>query len=218
MLPFEQTLIDAMLLIELLAAIAGFLYFFQLKDSHWKWFCLYLIIMFVQEYFWFDKKTFAGISKQEFYAYCGIPIQYLFFYWLYGLKSLGNRKLFVVFSAIYIVTFLVIEILPQQLNIVHPVNLTVGTILLTILVIMEFKKQITLDNILEFKENKMFYINTGVIIFYIGTYPFFAFYDILREEDFRDIGDAYYMYYRISICLMYLLFTASFIWGKHRLK
>ncbi|WP_272149004.1 hypothetical protein [Tenacibaculum aiptasiae] len=100
----------------------------------------------------------------------------------------------------------------------YAINLTVGTILLSFLVVLEFIKQIKNDNILEFNRNKMFYITVGVILFYIGTYPFFAFNDILIKDKYIHIWNMYYIYFLISNYLMYLLFAASFIWGKHHSK
>ena len=175
---------------------------------------IYLIFIFIQELFWKDIKFAFNIKKQEYYAFWGIPIQYLFFYWLYALKSLKNKKLFFVCSSIYLLTFIPLEILNQRIRVLYSINLTMGSIILIVLVVLEFLKQIKNDDILKFKENKMFYINTGVILFYVGTYPFSAFYHMLLK--YPEIWNVYYFYFLIANCIMYLLFTASFIWGKHQ--
>ncbi|WP_108809384.1 hypothetical protein [Aquimarina spinulae] len=214
---FTIALSKILLGIEFLSALVAVFYFFKLKNTFWKWFCVYLIIILIQEFYWYFNTPVYDITKQEYYAFIGIPIQYLFFFWLYALKSLKRKMLFIIFSVIYIST-IPIEIYLSKLNIVYSLNLTIGTLLLTLLIILELKKQIKTDDILRFKENKMFYINIGVVLFYIGTYPFFAFYDLLLQEPYLKIGDMYYLYFRISICLMYLAFIASFIWGKHHLK
>ena len=77
---------------------------------------------------------------------------------------------------------------------------------------MEFFKQIKNDDILEFSKNKMFYINIGLVLFYVGTLPFFGLYKLLIKE--IEIWNGYYLYFMVSNCIMYLLFAASFIWGK----
>jgi hypothetical protein len=95
-------------------------------------------------------------------------------------------------------------------------NTTFGTLLLLILVFIELIKQIKSDSIIYFKNNKMFYINIGVILFYIGNMPFFGwYYPILK---FPEIWNSYYIYFMISNCIMYLLFAASFVWGKTKLQ
>lgn len=203
--------------IEFLAALIAFFYFFKLKNTYWKWFSIYLIIIFIQECFWFFNDSGFGITKQKYYALIGIPIQYLFWYWLFALKSLKLKKLFYTCVVLYLLTYIPIELYFKELEIVYSLNLTVGTILLGMLITLEFKKQIKTDNILKFRENKMFYITIGIILFYIGTYPFFAFYKELKGQ-YIEIWNIYYLYFRISICIMYLLFLASFIWGKYHSK
>ena len=200
------------------AALVGILYFPKLRNTHWRWFSIYLVVIFFQEIFWtlsdFQNRNLRAI----YYAFIGIPIQYLFFYWLFAYKSLKNKNLFYFILVIYLATYIPIELYYGQVNFVNSINLTIGTILLTFLIGLEFKKQIKNDNILKFKQNKMFYISVGVILFYIGTYPFFAFHDILKTESYAKIWNSYYLYYLLSNYFMYLLFTASFLWGKHLLK
>ncbi|MBG6132218.1 hypothetical protein IWQ47_004109 [Aquimarina sp. EL_43] len=218
MLNYYPIMHKILLVLQLFAAIVGFIYIFRLRNSYWKWLSIYLIFIFIQESFWTLNTYSLDSINIKYYAFIGIPIQYLFLFWLYAYKSLNNRKLFYFFSFIYLSTYLPIELYFGKINLVYSINLTAGTILLTFLVVLEFIKQIKNDNILEFTKNKMFYINVGVILFYIGTYPYFAFYDVLSKEPYIEIWNAYYLYFLVSNYVIYLLFTASFIWGKHHLK
>ncbi len=224
---FEELMLSEILLgIEFLAGLVAVFYFFRLKNSYWKWFCVYLVFIFVQELFWFPKFSFFGITKPEFtkvfdmdkqdyYAYWGIPVQYLFFFWLFALRSLKNKKLFIGFSLIYIATYILIKkIFGTELHIVYESNLATGTLLLSILVVLEFRRQIRTDEIFNFTRSKMFYITVGMILFYIGTFPFFALYETLIEDDNVKLWNGYFLYFKISNCIMYLLFIASFLWGK----
>jgi len=204
--------------IEFLSALVALVYLPKLKNTYWKWFCFYLIFIFIQEFYWFFYSSLLGVSKQTYYTFLGIPIEYLFLFWLYAFKSLGNKKIFLSCLVIYTSTYFPFELYYNQVNAVYSLNLTVGTILLTFLVILEFNKQIKTDNILKFNKNKMFYINVGVVLFYIGTYPYFAFYNTLLKEPFIGLGNFYYIYFKVSVCLLYLLFISSLIWGKQQLK
>ncbi len=206
---------QALLLVEFLSAIVGLVYFIKLKKSHWRWFSTYLAFIFAQECFWFFATSLTGATKQIYYTFVGVPVQYLFFFWLYAYKSLGSKRKFLSCSLIYLLSYIPLHTFLTTFNVVYSLNLTIGTILLSYLIVLEFLKQIQNDNILKFKENKMFYITIGTILFYIGTYPFFTFYNELRNEPYLPIWNIYYYYYMISNCIMYLLFTASFIWGKH---
>lgn len=136
---FTIALSKILLGIEFLSALVAVFYFFKLKNTFWKWFCVYLIIILIQEFYWYFNTPVYDITKQEYYAFIGIPIQYLFFFWLYALKSLKRKMLFIIFSVIYIST-IPIEIYLSKLNIVYSLNLTIGTLLLTLLIILELKK------------------------------------------------------------------------------
>lgn len=213
--PFlKKTLLGA----EFIAALVALFYFPKLRHTYWKWFIFYLIFIFIQEFFWKFNSSFLNIRKQDYYVYFGIPIQYLFLFWLYALKSLKSKKKFVLFTSIYLLSFIPLYFIIKKINVVYSINLTIGTLLLLFLIVLEFIKQIKNDDILKFKENKMFYINLGVILSYIGTYPFFAFYDYLSKNIDSSIWDMYYLFFLFSTSIMYLLFTASFIWGKHHSK
>lgn len=203
-----------LLFVELLAGIVALYYFFQLKNTYWKWFSIYLIFIAIQEVV-----SYSIISKNinNYYVYFGIPLQFLFLFWLYAYKSLNNKILYATSSIIYLATYFPIELYFKEKYVLNKINMTIGTSILIILVIMEFLKQIKNDDILLFKENKMFYINTGVILFYIGTYPFWGFFDIILRQENKTILTFYSFYFILSNIIMYLLFTASFIWGKHRL-
>ena len=149
---------------EFIAALVGTIFFFKLKLSYWKWFSVYLVLIFLQEFFWYERDTFSGITTSQYYAYFGIPIQFVFFYWLYALKSLKKPKLFVICMVVYIIPLL-FKIYFEKTNLVYSFNINIGTAILIILMVLEFIKQIRNDNILKFRESKMFYINTGLILF-----------------------------------------------------
>lgn len=214
---FYYILKPILLFSEVTAAIVGLLYLPRLKNSHWGLFIYYLIFIALQELFWHFYTDIEPAIKQIYYAYIGIPVQYIFFYWLYGAKSLKSKKLFFICSSLYLLTYLPIELFFNKLRVVHQLNPTIGTLFLIILVLLEFLKQIKDDSILHFRRNKMFYVNLGVILLYVGTFPLFCFYYELANH-YRQIWTIYYAYFLIANIIMYLLFALSFIWGKHRLK
>lgn len=199
---------------EALAALVGAFYFFKLKSSYWKWFSIYLVFIIAQEMLWYKQSFILDVSVRQYFAYFGYPIQFIFFYWLYALKSLRNPKLFALCVSIYMLT-LFFKIFFEKTDWVYSFNINIGTILLMMLMVMEFIKQIKNDNILQFWQNKMFYINIGLVLFYAGTYPFHVFQTLLYKQ-YIDIWKGYYLYFLIANCTMYLLFSASFIWGKEK--
>lgn len=218
---FQNFLIDSSLWTEGFAALIAIIYYQKLKNTHWKYFIFYLVLIFLCESFtkWcLDKIIFGDpnierLKKSIFYNNFVFPLQFIFFYWLFAFKSLEKKKLFLAFSSIYISSFIISILFFKGSKIIYSFNYTLGCLLIMLLVIMEYYKQINSENILYFYKNKMFYINLGVTLFYIGTLPFYTFNSLLYYSN-KEIWDIYYNYNLIACDFMYLLFTASFIWGK----
>ena len=203
-----------LLVLQFLAAIVGCFYFVKLKNSYWKWFAVYLVAIIIYEYSWTYLSTINDTAKYSLALIIGLPLEFIFFYWLYALKSLKRKKLFILSSVAYIVLSGASAYFFDGPT-AKSFSFNVGTLLLTILVILEYSKQIRNDDILKFRENKMFYINLGVILFYVGSMPFVVFQKYLLP-DFQQLVEYYFIYFLVSNCIMYLLFTASFIWGKEQ--
>lgn len=210
---FQNILSVSLLWIEGFAAIIGFCYFKSLKNSYWHYFIIFLMCIFLFEAFGKWGNFLFEYSKVKFYNYIVIPFQFSFLYWLYAAKSLKNNKLFLSFVAIYFLSFIPSEIFFKESKIVFSFNYTFGCLLLLIVIILEYQKQINSSDILLFYKNKMFYINIGTTLFYIGTLPFYTFYLLLYKVN-SEIWEIYFDFSLIVAILMYLLFAASFIWGK----
>lgn len=218
---FQLFLSNSGLFFEGVAAIIALLYYKSVNKQYWKYFAYYLVIIFLCEvlgkwgvnWITFSDPALEKIKKAIYYNYFVIPLQFIFFYWLYGAKSLKNNRIFWIFSLLYVLSFIPSELYFKESKIVSSFNYTFGCLLLMIMVILEYYKQINSEDIISFHKNRMFYINLGVTLFYIGTLPFFTFYELLYKES-PEIWSIYYSYYQISLLLMYLLFSISFIWGK----
>ncbi|WP_231462870.1 hypothetical protein [Pedobacter sp. Leaf132] len=209
---FQKFLSDSFLWVEGLAAIIALLNYASLKNQYWRFFIYYLVIIFLSEIIGKWGGLYFSFSKAKYYNYLIIPFQFIFFYWLYAIKCFNSKVLFYSCSTIYFSSFLVSELFFRESKIYFSFNYTLGCLLLMFLVLKEYYNQVNSINILNFHKNKMFYINLGVTLFYIGTLPFFTFYSLLK--DYSTIWDIYYNYFLISGVVMYLLFSISFIWGK----
>ncbi|AZB19518.1 hypothetical protein EG352_17920 [Chryseobacterium indologenes] len=208
---FQEFVSKSMLWFEGLAAVVALLYYNTVKKQYWKFFVFYLILIFLCEAFgrW---GNFIYFSKAKYYNYFVMPVQFIFFYWLYAAKSFGRPKLFLTLSLLYLLSFIPNELYFTGSKIIFAFNYTFGCLILMLLIVMEYYKQITSQNILNFGRNRMFYINLGVTLSYIGTLPFFALYSPLRNH--LEIWNIYFDYFLISGIIMYILFSISFIWGK----
>ena len=186
-------LLKLLLGLEFLSCITAIFYFKKLNKSFWIYFCFYLIILTFSDFYIDAISKVTHLKKQHIYAYFIIPLQFIFFYWLYAYQSLLKKKIFWLFLLLYIVSFIPIELYFARLKVVYSFNYTIGSFLLMILVFLEFQKQIKNDAILYFKQNKMFYINMGIMLFYVGTLPFFGLYNLIVKEP--EIWNMYYLYF-----------------------
>ncbi|WP_312075322.1 hypothetical protein [Chryseobacterium sp.] len=199
---------------EALAAIVSIFYLPKLRNSYWKYFAIYLVFIFLSETAG-DRNVFPDHYKALFFNYIVIPIEFIFFYWIYAAKSFGKIKLFYWFTGLYIFSFILNEVFLGNDKIVFSFNYTFGALLLLYLVVMEYYKQVNSNDILNFSDNRMFYINWGVTLFYIGTLPLYSFWGLF--VDFQDLFGIYFLYFQISGVIMYLLFAISIIFGKDNL-
>ena len=215
MTKFEGYLNLVFFLLECLCAIIGLLNYKKLKNSYWKWFVFYVVAIALLE--GFSRYVMVNYPDYRIFYYdlFVIPFEFLFLYWLYGYNSLDNKKRFWICSCLYLLSFIPHFLSFEVSSPIYSFNYIVGTLLLFYMVLSEFNKQIKTDEILYFKTNMMFYVNAGVIVFYMGTLPFFTFYGLLLKDIalFRD----YYIFSMVCNMLMYSLFIAAFIWGKPNL-
>ena len=208
-----QTILrETLIWVQLIAAIVALMHWSKLKNSYWKWFVIYLCTVFLIEAFSKWGLRNSPSSRVYLYDFFGIPIQFLFFYWLYAIKSLKNYRLFWVCILLYSISFLPYFMLFTKGSIVFSLSYTVGNILLMWMVFLEILKQIKSEKILLFRSNFMFYINIGIMLFYIGTLPFFSFYGLILKNE--NLWLNYYIFFMVANHIMYLLFICAFVWGK----
>ncbi len=208
-------LIDILHVCEFIAMIVAISNYMNVKKTHWKWLVFYLIYIFIYEITSYFVKYDIKIDIAYYLSFIQIPLEFIFFFWLFAYKSLQRKDIFWLSVVLFLISFFLENYFIKFNFIIKSLNYIVGTLVLFIMVVLEFKRQIKSESILNFKKDKMFYITIGVILFYIGNLPFFGLYfPILKEPQ---IWNYYYYYFIISNCIMYLLFAASFIWGKHKL-
>lgn len=204
---------NSSLYLEFICALVALIQFKKIKNTYWKWFAYYLLIIFLLEliskYFFIELPSY----RKFYYDFFVIPFEFIFFYWLYAYKSLNKKKLFYTITFIYLTSMIPHFFYLEKMRVINSLSYTIGVLLLMILIYLEFIKQIKSDYILQFRKNQMFYVNIGVFLFYIGTLPFWAF-DIYSFENTKYIWHNYLTVFYLFLNLMYLFFIASFIWGK----
>jgi hypothetical protein len=200
---------------ELVACIAGLACYKKIRHSFWKIFPLYLVFVVLAEQTGNYLRLHYPLEVNvHFYSYFEIPVEFVFFFTLFRLADKRNRYNWI--SLLCMGTYLacwLVEILLKKPIFFYYFSYTVGNLLLLILILRFFIRLVTSDGIITFKRNMLFWVSLGLLIFYLGSFPYFALVEFMANK----YPDLIYTYKDITYflnCFMYLMFTFSFIWGK----
>jgi hypothetical protein len=152
----------------------------------------------------------------EMYRYFGIPVQFLFFCWLFYRYFGGSseKKWPIIGACVYLLSWLAEIFFSQAVKgWFMSFSYTMGNITLLSLIILFFIKFINSREILSYKQSMMFWVSLGLLSFYLGTFPFYA----LRNTLAVSYPEIFYAYLNINYVLdylMYIFFTIAFICGR----
>lgn len=205
-------------LFELGALITGILFYKKFKNSYFRYFIYYLGIIVCCEiaaYFLNEAKMYE--PKNALYDFIVLPLEFLFFHWFY--YQSGNKKgkvVVIICSAVYIISWVADQLYFKNAKTVFmSLTYSVGSMTLLVLLLSYFNQIISGNEILHFKTDIRFWVSLGILIFYLGTLPYFG----LRNVLFTQYNELFRSYTWVMIFLdyaMYLLFAVGF--AKHQFK
>jgi hypothetical protein len=206
---------------ELLACIIGFIYWNKLKNNYWKWLPVYLATITATELIgnYFGSIRGFGEYNIYLYQYFAMPLQFLFFCWLfYENFSTSWQKIISIFCIVIFIISWFIEILSKQKSGYWFISLSydAGTIILLVLILIFLTQLISGDEILNFKTNIMFWVAMGLFAGYICTIPYYIWrnYLIVYEKTRPDLLYTAFYGFMFLNYLMYSLFCMGFIKWK----
>ena len=206
-----------LIFLEFAAAATGFAFWKKIKDTYWKWFPVYLLVIAISEsigvYFSYGLKNYNlnGIL----YNYLVMPLEFLFFIWLFGkyFESQNERRWVIGGAIIYSISWIIeILFLKREATWFMSLSFTIGNIVLLVLVILFLIRLVNSEKILHFKRSMMFWVALGVLIFPL-TFTFYA----VRNTLYANYQQLFYLAWyasQVLSYLMYLLFIAAFVWAK----
>lgn len=201
---------------EAIAAIAGFVYWSKWKHSYWKWFPVYLVILFLVEctgHFLAHNNLRA--ANGNLYNYFGLPMEFLFYCWFYYHCFESRLKALPVFcSAAYIIAWAIEQLFINERNAYfNSFSYCVGNLVIVIMVITYLVNMALSEAVLGYKTNPVFWISIGLMLFYLGTFPYYGLFNLL-VKNYRHIHEIYTWAVIFLNYAMYLIFAAVFIWSK----
>jgi hypothetical protein len=207
---------------ELTACVAGFLCWRKLKASYWKFFPVYLAIIAIAELL----GRYLSVRKLYnvnfiMYNYFVIPLEILFFTWLFykEFSNTRSKRLPVAAAWIYAACWLAdMFIIPKGSYFwIDSFSYTVGILMLLVLILTALYKFVTSNELIFIKNNMMFWVCMGIFVFYSFSLPFYGIGNYLYNH-YANIYLPYSQVVYVLNFIMYLLFTLAFIWGKPKLS
>ena len=212
---------NLLLICEFIACITGFVYLRKLKGTFWIAFPIYLLCIVISEQIGnYLGRLHKYNENVAFFNLIEIPMEFLFFFWLFHKtsKSFSFNKLPIICAVIYITSWLTENILNWNTpSFLAGNSYTVGNLLLLILILRYFILLVTSDEILNFRTNRMFWVCSGLLLYYLGSAPFYGLRSILIKS-FPALMEPFYTLVLVLNCIMYLMFAISFIWGKNTIS
>ena len=196
------------------ACLVGFINLNKVRGGHWHYFPHYLLVIFLSEiagwYLYSQKMYHANFALYEYFV---IPLEFLFFFRMFHLHSKGSglQWLPVSFMYIYAASWLVDRLFLSQTQFwFYSFSYSMGNLLLLVLILRYFIKLSTSDAILHFKRDMFFWVSAGLLVYYLGSFPYYS----LRNTivyNFKELNITYSYIMYILNCFMYLMFALSFV-------
>jgi hypothetical protein len=201
---------------ELLACVTGLIYRKKIWNSYWKWFWVYLLAIVLMELFCQYLAIVANQENQWIYVQLIVPGEFLFFFWLFY-KYFQDYKVKIIpliGACIYMLCFAFDRIYMSKLQFsFFSFSYMVGSIILLVLILFFLVRFVRSDDLLHYKKNMMFWVSTGLLVFFLGSLPFYGLWNTLAKKH-PDIFNLYWIVQISFDYIMYLFFAFAFIWGK----
>ena len=204
---------------EIMAFIIGLFYYYKKTITFSKSFTIYLGIISVLEVvglYLIEIKSWD--LNATLYKYLAFPFQFGFLFWYLSKNIDVKRRELLLFVSIliYVVAWVLeYEFISKQKHGWMSLSFSVAGLILIILIFIYFFELIKSEEILKFYNKQSFWICLGTLMYYLGSFPFFGMLNYLYQKS----PDLHLIYFEIVLLLattMYLLFAASFIWGKEK--
>ena len=184
------------------------------QENCWKYFPFYLVVLSILNIarrYWMK----IEVVNKMLSTYI-VPLEFIFFFCIFYENS-PKKAFFIIGGTIYLIAFLIENIWVDSVksNYFMSFSYSIGNIILLIFILEYFYRLMYSDRILNFKRERMFWVSSGLLVFFLGTFPYFGLYNLLLTKHFKLLVS----YTWVEIFLnyaMYLLFAASFIWGKEK--
>ena len=190
----------------------------NLESKHWKQFAIYLIFLGSMEFFndflvRIDHRDWNSLIIIHFV----IPLEFIFYYYLFLKESNSNREKNLAYLSIlvYIISFFVEAFLAKSSVDFLSNSYLIGNVFMLILILHYFYKLVMSDRILYFTTLRMFWLCVGLLIFWLGTLPYYGAFTFMYKH-YPNFFNIYGQLKSILSLTMYVFFIFVFTCGKKK--
>lgn len=145
-----------------------------------------------------------------------VPVEFLFFAFIYisNLKGFINKKVLVLISIVFVIYCIINTIFIQDFF-EYPYTRAIGAIVLSSFSILYFYKIMVEAKLKKLSQEPMIWLNTGVLIYYAGTFFFHILYNVILKYSLSFSKLTVWLFMGLNISF-YILILVSFF--KMKLK
>lgn len=160
-----------------LACITGFLCWARLTPKFWRVFPFYLLVITCCEFAgWYMNSHQLQLPAKLMYNYLVIPLEFFFLYFLYfHVLAKEFRTTVLALAALFIIAFITEYVLLLNVKWMwRSLTYITGSLTILILSVIFLLQTIRSEAVLSYRRQPFFWVNLGVILFYVGTFPYYA--------------------------------------------
>jgi len=214
--------------VEFLAAIVGSIYYKKYKHTFLKYFliilwytvinefCSYIITKYNIEYLSFLGVRFLEtrnviFTMLQYNIYHLINFSFLFLVYAHFIKKINQKKIIYTLLLVYIFSFFINMLFQNYIYEMQTIPYLVASISIIACIILYFSQILNSDEILDIKNNLLFYISIGYLLYLVGNLPV----RVIRNY-FYELPNLIYILNISSVLsiIMNFCFIAGFIWSK----
>lgn len=199
-----------------LAALTGFLCWKKLFPKYWRAFPFYLLLITCFEFTgWYMNSHGYKPQAKMMYSYFVIPLEFLFMYFLYSkcLNKIFHKILFIFFISFVLSFFTEYLILRGMKWDWMSLTYMTGSITILILSVLYVLQLIAIDKVIHFRHDLFFWVNLGIMLFYVGTFPYYVTANYLYKIN---VNMAWVLSWMVVILnyIMYTFFIIGFLCSR----
>lgn len=199
--------------LELLTAIVAFIYYYKYKNSNLKWLLFLLWYIALNDIIGYFSRVYFGIIYNAILYNIMYVLNFTILLYIYktSVKNVLSKKIISYFSYLYLFS-VVIDIFYKNYFIeAQSLPFIIGSFFLIISIILYFIEILNSEEILSIKNNLLFYISVGLLLYYTSSIPF----RIVQEYYLTNVSTLYGIKFSFVI-IMNLFFIYGFIWSKKK--